>query len=117
MLRTEGAMPWRERSPVDLRVQFISEYRSDLWSMTELAAQYGISRKTGYKWVARYESGGPTALVDHSRRPHHHPATTAAAVIEALLVVRRRHPHWGAKKLLATVKGEQRKTAWPGRST
>jgi putative transposase len=110
-------MPWRERSPVDLRVQFISEYQSDLWSMTELAAQYGISRKTGYKWVARYESGGPTALGDHSRRPHQHPATTDAAVVEALVVVRRRHPHWGAKKLLATVKREQPKTAWPSRST
>ena len=110
-------MPWRERSPVDLRVQFISEYQSELWSMTELAAQYGISRKTGYKWVARYERGGPTALVDHSRRPHQHPATTDAAVVKAVLVVRRRHPHWGAKKLLATVKREQPKTTWPGRST
>ena len=62
-------MPWRERSPVDLRVQFISEYRSGLWSMTELTTQYGISRKTGYKWVERSESGGVAALLDQSRRP------------------------------------------------
>jgi putative transposase len=53
MLRTDVAMPCRERSPVDLRVQFINEYRTGLWSVTELTAQYGISRKTGYKWVER----------------------------------------------------------------
>ena len=54
-------MPWRERSPVDLRVQFISEYRMGLWSMTELTDQYGISRKTGYKWVERAAArGGPS---------------------------------------------------------
>ena len=51
-------MPWREKSPVDLRVQFISEYMSDWFTMTELAAQYGISRKTAYKWVDALRSGG-----------------------------------------------------------
>ena len=46
-------MPWRGMSPVDLRVQFISECLSGLFSVTELALQYGISRKTAYKWLAR----------------------------------------------------------------
>ena len=71
-------MPWRGMSPVDLRMQLVSEYRTGLWSMTELAAEYGISRKTGYKWVERYEAEGPGALLDRSRRPHGHPATTPA---------------------------------------
>jgi putative transposase len=110
-------MPWRERSPVDLRVQFISEYQTDLWSMTELAAQYGISRKTAYKWVERYASGGAAALLDQSRRPHAHPATSDPAVVAALLAVRRRHPRWGAKKLLAVVKRREATAAWPSRST
>lgn len=88
-------MPWREKSPVDLRVQFISEYLADRFTMTALAAQYGISRKTAYKWVARYDAAGPAALGDRSRRPHQHPAATAPALVEALLRVRRRHPQWG----------------------
>jgi putative transposase len=110
-------MPWSEMSPVDLRVQFISEYLSGLFSMTELAEQYGISRKTGYKWVARYEIAGPSALEDRSRRPQAHPAATPAAVVKALLAVRRRHPRWGAQKLLAVVKRQQPTAAWPARST
>jgi putative transposase len=110
-------MPWREMSPVDVRVQFISEYLSDLFTMTELATQYGISRRTAYKWVARYDAAGPAALADRSRRPHQHPAATATAVVEALVALRRRHPRWGAKKLLALGRRQQPDAAWPSRST
>jgi putative transposase len=102
---------------MDLRVQFISEYVSGLFSMTELAEQYGISRKTGYKWVARYERAGPSALGDRSRRPQAHPAATPAALVQAVLAVRRRHPRWGAQKLLAMVKRQQPTAPWPARST
>ena len=110
-------MPWRERSPVDLRVQFIGEYQTELWSMTELAEQYGISRKTAYKWVTRYEHGGAAALLDQSRRPWTQPSATDPRLIAALLAVRRRHPRWGAKKLLAVVKRQDARAAWPSRST
>ena len=41
-------MPWPERSPMDQRLQLVQDYRSGLFTMTELAEQYGISRKTGY---------------------------------------------------------------------
>lgn len=110
-------MPWRERSPVDLRVQFISEYQTGLWSMTELAEQYGISRKTGYKWVERAATGGLAALLDQSRRPLTQPTATDRALVDALVAVRRRHPRWGAKKLLALVRGRDPDAAWPSRST
>lgn len=48
-------MPWQERSPMDLRMQFVREWQSGCWTMTELCADYQISRKTGYKWIDRYE--------------------------------------------------------------
>ena len=110
-------MPWRERSPVDLRVQFISEYQTGLWSMTELTAQYGISRKTGYKWVDRATTGGVAALLDQSRRPRTQPTATDRTLVDALMAVRRRHPRWGAKKLLAVVHVQDPSAAWPSRST
>ena len=47
-------MPWRETSPMEQRLDFVREYATELFTMTELAAQYGISRKTGYKWLERY---------------------------------------------------------------
>jgi len=51
----------------------------------ELAAAYGVSRKTGYKWLAQYEAAGARGLQDRSRRPHHHPQAIDAALVEAML--------------------------------
>ena len=110
-------MPWRELSPMEQRLELVQAYASGLFTMTELAAQYGISRKTGYVWVDRYTAEGAVGLQDRSRRPHTSPQATAAALIEALVAQRRRHPRWGAKKLLAVVKRAQPDAAWPARST
>ena len=51
-------MPWMETSPVEQRERFIRDHRLDLYAMAELCARYGVSRKTGYKWLARFEAGG-----------------------------------------------------------
>lgn len=110
-------MPWREMSPMDQRVQFVTEFRSGLFTMTELVAQYGISRKTGYKWVDRYEAKGVAGLTDRSRRPRHSPLATDADRVAALIALRKRHPRWGAKKLLAVLRQREPTTAWPSRST
>jgi len=110
-------MPWRERSPMEQRADFVREFESGWFTMTELAAQYGISRKTGYKWVAAYEAGGLAGLQDRSRRPHHSPHATDEDVIRAILAIRRRHPSWGPKKLLAIAQGRHHAAVWPARST
>src|SRR5262245_2417182 len=110
-------MPWQERSPMDLRMRFVTEWQSGCWTMTELCADYQISRKTGYKWVGRYETGGPRGLHDRSRRPHHSPLATEAEVVEALVALRTRHPRWGARNLLAVAARRNRHAAWPRRST
>jgi transposase InsO family protein len=98
-------------------MQFIREYQRALWSMTELTAQYGISRKTGYKWVERSERGGVAALLDQSRRPHAQPTATDPALVDALVTLRRRHPRWGARKLLVLAHRQHPGAAWPRRST
>jgi transposase InsO family protein len=110
-------MPWRETSPMQQRLEFVREYETDLFTMTELAAQYGISRKTGYKWVERYTADGVDGLRDHSRRPHQSPQASDPELVERLMALRRRHPHWGAKKLLAVAERRDPRTAWPSRST
>ena len=69
-------MPWREMSPMDQRLEFVREYETELFTMTELAAQYEISRKTGYKWLERYDAEGAVGLRDRSRRPHESPHAT-----------------------------------------
>jgi transposase InsO family protein len=102
---------------MDQRVQFIADYLRGTLSVTDLCALYGVSRKTGYKWIDRYLRHGPPGLEERSRRPELSPNATAPEIVEALLEVRRRHPSWGGKKLLTKV--HQRHPRWdlPGRST
>jgi transposase InsO family protein len=101
---------------MDQRLRFISDYRRDYATFAELCDRYGVSRKTGYKWVDRYELIGPRGLEDRSRRPNVFPTATPLPVVEQLLALRRSHPSWGAKKLLSVL-GKRGVTALPGRST
>jgi putative transposase len=114
-------MPWRVTSPMDERVRFIAEFQTNLFTMTELCEQFGISRKTGYKLVRAYEREGPSGLAERSRRPHTSPTATGSDVVRAVLACRKDHPHWGPKKLLAYLRRHQpklrRANRWPGVST
>ena len=110
-------MPWQERSPMDLRMQFVLEWQSGCWTMSELCADYQISRKTGYKWVGRHEASGPRGLHDQSRRPYHSPRATAPELVQVLLALRQRHPRWGAKKLLVVAARDNPTATWPSRTT
>jgi putative transposase len=110
-------MPWRERSPMDERVQFISDYQRQLWPITELCDRYGISRKTGYKWIARYQTNGAGALVARSSRPHHSPQATAPEIVAAIIALRKRYPRWGGKKILAMLRAREPVSPWPAIST
>jgi putative transposase len=110
-------MPWRETSPMEERLGFIRDYETELFTMTELAAQYGISRKTAYKWLVRYQAEGALGVCDRSRRPDHSPTATDPVLIEALVAQRKRHPRWGAKKLLRILRRRDPAAAWPARST
>lgn len=110
-------MPWNETNPMDQKTQFIADYLRELFSFTELCQRYGVSRKTGYKWVARYVTQGPPGLDDRPRAPHEIPHRTPQKIIDALLELRQLHPSWGAGKLL--VKLARRHPTWklPARST
>jgi putative transposase len=110
-------MPWQERSPMDLRMRFVTDWQSGCWTMTELCADYQVSRKTGYKWADRYERSGPRGLHDRSRRPHASPLATDPELVDRLVALRRRHPRWGAKKLLVVAARRDPQADWPSRTT
>ena len=94
-------MPWRESSAMSQRMQFVREAASEGTRMAPLCRAFGISRKTGYKWLGRYEREGEAGLQELSRRPKRSPTSTAAAVVEAVLAVREAHPTWGGRKIRA----------------
>jgi transposase InsO family protein len=102
---------------MDQKTQFIADYLREVLSITELCELYGISRKTGYKWIDRYIRNGPAGLEEYSRRPRQTPNQTAPEITEALLEIRRRHPTWGAKKLLPILHKRQPDWDLPKRST
>lgn len=110
-------MPWNQVTPMDEKTQFIADVLRHTLSISELCERYGISRKTGYQLIARYQAEGARGLERRSRRPHHCPHQTPPEVVAALLEARRRHPRWGAKKLLKILSRRHPKKAWPARTT
>lgn len=94
-------MPWSETSPLEERIRFIRDFRSGLYSMTELCSRFGVSRKTGYKWVHRFESEGAGGVEERSRVPVHCPHRMDERAARAIVWARRHHPTWGPKKLVA----------------
>ena len=110
-------MPWRETSAMEERIGFVKDHRSGVFEMRELCSRYGVSRKTGYKWLHRFEAEGAAGLVDRSRAPHHCEHRMSEAVRGALVDVRRRHPSWGPRKLLAWLERRQPDVDWPAASS
>ena len=110
-------MPWQRTEPMDERLSFIMNWREDEVSMSELCRRYGVSRKTGYKWVDRYEAAGLVGLTERSRAPLSHPHRVAPEIAEAALRVRRRHPSWGPRKVRAWLLADDPSLAWPAGST
>src|SRR4051812_12713987 len=96
-LRKEGAtMPWQEQSVMSQRQDFVTMVRQDGMSLAEACRRAGISRPTGYRWLARAH-GGETSFTDRSRRPQHSPRRTSAAVEARVLALRQQHPAWGGR--------------------
>ena len=91
-------MPWKVCSAMEERLRFIARLL-DGDSMTDVCREFGISRKTGYKLLARYREEGAAALSDRSRRPVGY-ANQLPPQLEALIVrAKRDKPHWGARKI------------------
>jgi transposase len=68
-------MSWKETCLMNERVRFIGELLAEQRDMSELCMLYGVSRKTGYKWLVRYEAAGASGLEDRSHAPLHQPLT------------------------------------------
>ncbi len=92
-------MPWHEASAMSLRQEFVTVAQEREGHFAELCRRYGVSRKTGYKWLQRFGEQGPAGLADRSRRPQRSPTHTSAEVEQAVVRVRQRHPAWGARKI------------------
>ena len=92
-------MAWKDVSVMSQREEFVVLASADGANVSELCRRFGVSRKTGYKWLSRYATDGVAGLVDQSRRPLEPAGRTSAEVEQRVLELRRQHPAWGGRKL------------------
>lgn len=110
-------MAWEGVTIMDQRVRFISEYLEGHFSVAEICRQFSISRKTGHKWIGRYEDYGPGGLEDRSTKPHSCPHKTKYTIVKTIKMARKKHPTWGPKKLLDLLSRRHPDWEYPAIST
>lgn len=92
-------MPWSEVTVMSSKLDFVFLAANDNANISELCRRFGISRKTGYKWIRRYQDEGENGLENHSRRPLSSPRKSAPEVEQMILDLREKHCAWGGRKL------------------
>ena len=92
-------MPWPAVTMNDARLEFVRRAQDREANVTELCREYGISRKTGYKWIERAREEGLRGMRERSRRPRRSPARLDESTICALGKLKLAHPRWGPKKI------------------
>ena len=110
-------MGWMETCAMDQRMRFVLTVEKGVESVAELCRRFGVSRKTGYKWLTRYLAEGAVGLVNQSRAPHQHPQAVIATIAKRCVAVRRAHPSWGPVKVRAFLQRKEPEIVWPAAST
>jgi len=110
-------MPWTERSLMDDRLCFIAACLRDEEPMGALCARFGVSRKTGCKWLDRYEADGAAGLTDRSRARHGQTLSIDPETAAMILELRDKRDKWGPRKLLGRLALDHPGRNWPAAST
>jgi transposase InsO family protein len=88
-----------ELSVAEQRYEAVRAVIADGETVTDVAARFGVARKTVHVWLAKYEAGGLEGLADGSHRPRSCPHQMPAPVEVALVELRLAHPTWGPRRL------------------
>lgn len=89
-------MPWESKTVEELRKEFVTAAQEN-GNFSALCREFGITRKTGYKWLERYAA--QMSLSDMSRKPFNVTNRTPEEIEQLIIALRRENPGWGAKKL------------------
>jgi len=92
-------MTWKETCVMDEKIKFIADVLKQESYFRELCDEYGISRKTGYKWLNRYEEEGNKGLEDKSKAPLNSSNKIEDYVVEEIIKIKQKHLSWGPKKV------------------
>ena len=92
-------MPWKETTTMEQKVEFICEWLSGKYTVTELCQAFGISRPTAYRLIHSYENYGIEGLLEKSKAPWTHPNKTPKKIEKKVLKLKNKYKLWGAKKI------------------
>jgi transposase InsO family protein len=103
-------MPWKATDAMKERTKFVLEWERR-WdeaeggpvNMAQLCRLFGVSRQTGYTWIARYREANRDvrAVEERSRRPKTSPTAISAELEDLIVEARKCWPKWGPRKLRA----------------
>ncbi len=110
-------MGWMETCAVDERMRLVMAAMTGEEAFAAVCRRFGVSRRVGYKWMARHGAEGVLGLTDRSRAPHGCPQAISGEIAEACLALRREHPTWGPVKVRAVLERTSPGVAWPAAST
>lgn len=110
-------MPWKATCPMQLRQSFIEDWLRQATPISQLCQVYGISRKTGYKWIERFKEEGFGGMQDRPRTRHTQAFATDELMENELLSFRLKHPTWGPKKIKAALERSMEGLTLPAAST
>lgn len=111
-------MPWLETEPMNEKVKFIiASLNNEESSFQALCERFNISRKTGYKYVKRFELEGFDGLKDRSRAPLCQANKMPLYIEECILDLKAQRPTWGSKKIRSWLIQEKSEGNWPAKST
>lgn len=110
-------MPWKETCVMDLKVQLINDWLLNRANVSSLAISYGVSRKTVYKWIQRYQEHGVEGLNDRSRAPHHCSHAVEEEIADRIIETKRKHLSFGPKKVMDLLRRDHPQVRWPADST
>ncbi len=108
-------MPWKTRTPVDLRLEIVNRLTKGE-RISDLCREYGISRKTGDKYKQRFKRLGVAGLQERSSAPSVIPHKTSPELVAIVVAARKQHPTWGGKKLKEVLE-KQHNRRFPAVST
>src|SRR6266571_2406817 len=89
----------REMSVTEQRYKAVLAVIGDGRTVSEVATDWGVSRRTMHRWLARYEGDGLEGLKNRSHRPAQSPHQMPPAVEAMVLEMRRAHSYWGARRI------------------
>ena len=106
-------MAWELKKVEDQRRELIDLYYADNLTMTCICERFGISRRTAYKWLNRYEEKGDEGLLDLPKAPHNPRSLYSKRQIEQAIELKSKYCHWGPKKIVAKLKVIYPDQLWP----